>query len=143
MLNKLIEKLYEDRMTGAVPETVFKNLIQKYEEERIEKQQAVESLESRMAEFKENTISATAWARQIKKFTDLEKLDAEILITLIDRIVVSEAAVIDGERVHEIQVIYNHVGDMGWLVFTESANETIGADYAEPGRRGAAHAKVI
>ncbi|MDR2569585.1 MAG: recombinase family protein [Oscillospiraceae bacterium] len=115
MLNKLIEKLYEDRITGAVPETVFKNLIQKYEEERVEKQQAIKSLESRMAELKENTISATTWARQIKQYTELEKLDVEILMTLIDSIIVSEAKVIDGERVHEIQIIYNHVGDVNWL----------------------------
>jgi hypothetical protein len=123
MLEKLIEKLYEDRLTGAVPETVFKNLIQKYEEERIKKQQAVKALESRMSHFKENSVSATAWAKQIKKFAELEELDAETLILLIDKILVYEAKIIDGVRMHEVQVIYNHVGDMNWLSPTYDTSE--------------------
>ena len=121
MLNKLIEKLCEDRVTGVVPETVFKNLVHKYEEERIDKEQAVKSLETRMANLNENTSTVTAWAKQIKQYAKLEEPDAETLMMLIDKIVVSEAQIIDGERVHEIQIVYNHVGDMTWLNQVEAS----------------------
>jgi hypothetical protein len=103
MLEKLIEKLYEDRVTGTVPESVFKNLIQKYEQERIERQQAVKSLETRIANIKSNSDNAVMWAKQIKQHTKLETLDAGTLLTLIDKIIVSEAQIIDGERVCHVK----------------------------------------
>ena len=114
-LDKLIENLYEDKVTGIIPETVFKQLIQKYEQERIERQQSVKSIEQRMSEIKGNTSNATLWAKQIKQFTTLEKLDADTTYLLIDKILISEPKMIDGVKVCEIKIIYNHVGDMEWL----------------------------
>ena len=125
MLDKLIEKLCEDRITGTIPETVFKNLIHKYEQERIERQQSVKTLESRLAGIKENSVNATMWAKQIKQFTKLEQLDAETLLMLIDKVIVHEPQTIDGMRVCEIQIVYNHVGDMDWLA---GLGETASAD---------------
>jgi hypothetical protein len=125
MLDKLIEKLYEDRVNGTVPETVFKSLIQKYEQERVERQQLVKNLEKSIVNIKENNNNAALWARQIKQFSKVETLDAEILLMLIDKIIVSEAKIIDGERVCEIKLVYNLVDSVDWLTDT---GETAGME---------------
>jgi hypothetical protein len=48
----------------------------------------------------------------IKRYTQLETLDSEILLLLVDKIVVSEAQIIDGKRVCEVHVFYNYVGNI-------------------------------
>lgn len=118
-LDLLIESLYEDRVTGVVPETVFKNLIQKYERERVDRLKTVETLEKRISSIKQNTDNAATWARLIKQYTELEVLDSETLLTLIDKIIVGESEVIDGERVRDVKIEYNYVGDLDRLELSE------------------------
>jgi hypothetical protein len=130
MLDKLIEKLYEDRVNGAVPETVFKNLIQKYEQERVERQEAAKNLEKRIESVRQNNNNAATWAKQIKQYRELETLDAEILLRLIDKIIISEPEVIDGVRICDIKIVYNLVGNLDWLTETGEIAEIAGTEVA-------------
>ena len=49
-LERLTQALYEDKVLGTVPEAVFKNLMTKYEAERVEKQSLVQELKKRLAD---------------------------------------------------------------------------------------------
>ena len=124
MLDKLIAKLYEDRLTGAVPEAIFHNLIQKYEQERVSRLQAAENLDSKISAIREDTEGANTWARLIKRYAGLEALDAETLLILVDRIIVSEAQKVNGRRVRDVEIIYNYVGNVDWLEETGEAERT-------------------
>ena len=116
MLDKLIDKLYEDRATEAIPETTFKRLIEKYEEERIERQKAQKDLELRIASLNAESNNTALWVKQIKRYTDTETLDAEMLLQLIDKIIVEEALKLGHKRrVYRVQIIYNYVGDLAQL----------------------------
>jgi len=114
-LDLLIESLYEDRVSGVVPKSLFKRQIQKYEQERVERLQTVESLETRIKAMKQNTDNAQTWTKLMKQYTKLETLDAETLLLLIDKILVGETQIIDGKRVRDIQIVYNYVGDVNRL----------------------------
>lgn len=111
-LNIFIEKLYEDRVNGIVPEDFFRRQLEKYEQERIDRVQTVESLEKKIAEIKLKTNNVGTWARQIKQYAGLETLDSEILLLLVDRIVVAEAQKIDNKRICDVRVFYNYVGNI-------------------------------
>ena len=93
---------------------MFKNLIEKYEQERIERTNNVKNLEIRIASIQQNSDNAVRWAKLIKQYASLETLDAGILLLLINRIIASEATVIDGKRVCDIKIEYNHVGNVDW-----------------------------
>lgn len=114
-LDLLIENLYNDRVTGVVPEDMFKRFVAKYEQERIDRLQSVETLTKRIQAIKQNTDDASAWANLIKRYTQLETLDCETLRLLIDRIVIGESRMEDGERVRDVKIIYNYVGDVDAL----------------------------
>ena len=111
-LDLIVENLYEDRVTGVVPESMFKRQIQKYEQERVDRLQAVETLESRIRTMKQNTDNASTWATLMKRYTKLETLDSETLLLLIDKIVVHEAQIIGNKRICDIRIVYNYVGDV-------------------------------
>jgi DNA invertase Pin-like site-specific DNA recombinase len=120
-LNRFIEKLYEDRVNGVVPEEFFKRSIQNYEKERIERQQTVEALKSKIEKARKQTANAETWTKLIRPYTRLEKLDSEILLTLIDRITVGKPLTEDGSRVCDISIDYNYVGNVDWLTDTLAA----------------------
>jgi hypothetical protein len=104
-LDLLIENLYEDKVTGIVPEGMFIRQIQKYERERTERLQSSETLEQRIKSTQGDIHGASTFYRQ---YTEPETLDSEALLLLIDRITVGEAQVIDGRRVCGIQIVYNY-----------------------------------
>ena len=116
MLDKLIDKLYEDRANATIPETTFKRLIEKYEEERIERQKHQKDLESRIASLSADTNSISLWVKQIKRYTDTETLDAEMLLQLIDKIIIEEPLKRGSrQRIYRIKIVYNYVGDLAKL----------------------------
>jgi DNA invertase Pin-like site-specific DNA recombinase len=89
-LDKLIEKLYEDRLAGIVPETTFKDFVQKYERERLDCKKAISKLEIKLTKFGENENEASKWAKEIRRFARLETLDLQIVLNLIERIEIGE-----------------------------------------------------
>ena len=65
-LDLLIENLYNDKVTGEITADMFKRLSSKYEKERVDRQQSVETLEKRIADIKENSDNAETWVKLIK-----------------------------------------------------------------------------
>lgn len=115
MLDKLIEKLYEDRVTGTVPEATFRDLIQKYEGERVSRRETAKELEIRIQSMRESECGVLQWARQIKECTRLETLDTQTLLMLVERIEVSDAAQTGSRPVRDIKILYRFVGDLNEL----------------------------
>ena len=111
-LDKLLAKLYEDRLTGVIPETAFRSLMEKYERERVERSQTAESLKMRVAAIRQNADCVSAWAKLIRRHTEVEILTPELLLRLVDKIVVSDARKENGIRVCDVKIIYNYVGDL-------------------------------
>ncbi|MCL2698408.1 MAG: recombinase family protein [Oscillospiraceae bacterium] len=110
-LDLLIENLYEDKVSGLIPASLFKRQIMKYEQDRTACQQSIETLKQRIESVKLNTGNASNWSEIIKKYTLLETLTPEILFLLIDKIIIGEAEIVEGKRVCDVKIIYNYVGN--------------------------------
>ncbi len=111
-LERLMQNLYEDKCSGAVPLTVFQTLMQKYEAERAEKAAAMPELESKVKMQTANKQDAGRWTDIISQYTEITKLDEIILFELVDRIEVGDTEIIDGQRICEIRVFYRYVGNV-------------------------------
>jgi len=114
-LDTLIECLYEDKLSGLVPDSLFKRLIQKYEQERLERTRASAVLEKRISRVKPMAGTASGWVNLVKQYTRLETLDTEMLIMLIDKIIIGETQMVGGRRICDIRIIYNHIGEINRL----------------------------
>lgn len=111
-LERLMQNLYEDKCSGAIPQSVFQTLMRKYESERAEKADALPELERRLKAHMENRQDAGCWTEIIRQYTEITKLDESILFALVDRIEVGEARKIDGVRVCDVKVYYRYVGNV-------------------------------
>ena len=121
-LDMTIESLYSDRVTGVVTEDMFKRYVAKYEQERIDRLNTVGTLETRIKSIKQNADNAATWARLIKQHTELETLDSETLLALVDKIIVGESRIIDGQRIRDINIEYRYVGDIDKLEICEDVD---------------------
>jgi hypothetical protein len=126
-LDRIVESLYSDRVTGVVSEDMFKRYAAKYEEERADRQKSVETLESRVRKIMQSTDDAESWVKHIKRYTELKTLDAETLLPLIEKIIVGESELIGNERVREVKIIYRYVGDVERLTLCDNNGEAVTA----------------
>ena len=48
----------------------------------------------------------------VRKYTGMQELTPEIVATLIDRIEIGQAKMVDGVKKQEIKIIYNFIGNI-------------------------------
>ncbi len=110
-LDKIIKKLYEDNALGKITDKRFASLSGEYEKEQQELTEKLDSLREKVQSVKENANKAQQFLGFIRKYTDIETLDAKILNELIDKIEVHHKTVNEaGEKVQNIEIYYKFVG---------------------------------
>lgn len=106
-LDRLVQALYEDKVLGNIPETTFKTLIGKYEDERMEKAEVVEKLTASLEASEKSQGNIDAYIESIKKYVAVEQLDREMLLELINCIDVGEVIKENGKTSQEVRIHYN------------------------------------
>ncbi|MFT9078540.1 recombinase family protein [Ethanoligenens sp.] len=109
-LDRLISSLYEDKVRGAIPESVCVGLMQKYEAERKEKTAQAHGLEEKIAASAQNEREVDSFLAAIKKYVAVEQLDREMLLELINYIEVGERFIKGNQKYRKITIHYNFVG---------------------------------
>ena len=86
-------------------------LAQKYQQEQAELETRLETLTAQLASTKEQEDGIHKWMDLIKQFSSPSELTADMLNTLIEKILVHEAVKDEnGNRTQEIEIIYRFVG---------------------------------
>lgn len=90
-VDRLFAKMYEDWANGRITEYNFNMMSQKFQTEQQELDERIEKLETDLATEKETVDNAKKWIALIKQFSIPTELTAELLNTLVEKIVVHEA----------------------------------------------------
>ncbi len=110
-VDNLFAKLYENWSTGRITEYNFNMLSEKYQGEQQELDEKIAQLKAAMSSEQQSMEDAHKWLALIRQYSDLTELDAELLNTLIEKIVVHEAVKeADGTRNQEIEIYYRFIG---------------------------------
>lgn len=109
-LDNLFSKLYEDNVSGKINDRNFKNLSAGYEKEQLELEERIDELSATIKKDRENDAYAEEFVQTIKEYADITELNAAMLHTLIDKIVVNDTEIINGEAVKRLDVYYKLVG---------------------------------
>jgi DNA invertase Pin-like site-specific DNA recombinase len=109
-LDRIIEQLYEDKATGALSDTRFRKLFDKYEAEQRTKEKTIAENSAEIVQMSANRKDASVWLELIRNYTDIQELDRVVLGELIEKITVGEAQVIDGVKHVEITIYYRFIG---------------------------------
>ena len=109
-IEKIIVKLYEEKVCGRIPEERFELLAKNYETEQAELKQKTEALKASLIAAKETDSSLAKFISLVRSYTEVKELTPEILNSFIDKIYIGKPERIDGKRVQEVKIVYKLVG---------------------------------
>ena len=99
-------------MCGVITPAAFSVLMQKSEQERLQKTERLDALLSETQQQEQEAAAMQRWSALIRKHLHIRELDRDTVDELIDRIEVGESAVVDGKRVRDIRIFYRFIGNV-------------------------------
>ncbi len=109
-LEKVLNKLYEDRALEKITEERYLAMNGEYEAEYSELKAQSAELLVKITETETAEQNAQIFSDLVEKYTDLKELNARILNELIDRIVIHEKEIINDEKHQMVEIYYKFVG---------------------------------
>ena len=107
-MDGLFAKMYEDWSAGRITEYNFNMLSERYQSEQRELDNKIQQLREEMEAAVQTAVDAEKWIELIKQCSNPTELTAELLNTLIEKIVVHEAVKNeDGSRKQSARLIKN------------------------------------
>ena len=111
-LDMIIQKLYEDNVTGKLTDKRFARLPASCEKEQGELKQSVKSLSAVVETAETQAVNIKSFLKIVKKYTEPAELPPDILHEFVDKILVRESDKSSGHRVQRIDVHYNFIGEI-------------------------------
>ena len=99
-------------MGGRLSADRFSRMLAQFETEQEALRSKCETLRVEINAARTTSDKAKQFIRVVKRFTEMQELTPEIVATLIERVEIGQAQVVDGEKKQEIKIVYNFVGDI-------------------------------
>ena len=110
-VDTLFAKMYEDWSAGRITEYNFNMLSEKYQGEQRELDAKIERLHEAVEAAAQTAVDAEKWIGLMKQYVNPTELTAELLNTLIEKILIHEAVKSeDGSREQEVEIFYRFIG---------------------------------
>ena len=112
-LDTIIQRLYEDNISGKISDERYAKMAASYEAEQRELEARIDELNTYIDAEMEMTENIASFLRQVQKYTEITELNATIVHEFIEKIVVYKATQDDaGHRIQHIRIYYNFLGDV-------------------------------
>ncbi len=110
-VDSLFVKMYEDWSAGRITESNFNLLSERYQAEQVELDAKITALKTAMESEKQSAEDAEKWVKLIRQYSEITELDAPLLNTLIEKILIHEGVKgPDGVREQEVEIFYRFIG---------------------------------
>jgi len=110
-LDDIIQRLYEDNISGKVSDERFAKMTTNYETEQHTLESRVAELKAAMTAENESSLNVDHFLALVRKYTDIQELTAEMIREFVERIYVYKAERVDGRRVQRIKIVWNCIGE--------------------------------
>ena len=111
-LDSIIQRLYEDHVTGKLTEERFTKLSRGYEQEQADLKSSVESLRELVSTMETEEVNIQSFLKIVRKYTEPTELTPLLLHEFVEKIVVHAPDRSNGRRVQQIDVHYNFIGEI-------------------------------
>ena len=103
----------------------FRNLSFNYDKEQQELKLKIEQLSKNIENTEKKDTDITQFISNVKKYTKIDHLTAEILNELIEKIVIHQQEKLNGKKTQEIDIYYRGVGIISFPVNMNNIEITI------------------
>lgn len=109
-IEKVLNKLYEDRVLEKITEERYLSMNSNYENEYNELKSKQSELKEQITQTETVEYNAKIFTDLIEKYINITELNARILNELIEKIVVHEKEIINDEKYQTVEIYYKFVG---------------------------------
>ena len=120
-LDHIIQRLYEDNVSGKLTDERFMKLSKSYEQEQRELQAQTTALAEQISVQEQKTLDLSRFMTQVRKHTNVTELTPILLNELVERIEIHAPDKSSGKRVQDIDIYFNFVGLIGKLDFAKTS----------------------
>lgn len=111
-IDEMFLKLYTDEAKGILSEQQFVKLTATMEQEQEENQRRLQELLRMLQQSDAQESEVRTFIREIRQYATIQELDETVLNRLLSRILVGEVKKVDGQKVQEVRIIYNFIGEI-------------------------------
>ena len=111
-IDDMFLSLYADKAKGILSEQRFMKLTATLEQEQEANQRQVKELSELMRHGDEQESDVRTFIREIRQYAAIEELNETVLHRLIHKVLIGEVKKIDGQKVQEVRIVYNFVGEI-------------------------------
>ena len=111
-IDEMFLNLYTDKAKGILSEQRFVKLTATMEQEQEENQRRLQELLRMLQQSDAQESEVRTFIREIRQYATIQELDETVLNRLISKILVGEVKKVDGQKVQEVRIVYNFVGEI-------------------------------
>ena len=111
-IDDMFLSLYTDKAKGILSEQRFLKLTAALEQEQEGNQRRLRELSDMERRSSEQESDVRAFLSEIRQCAAITELDETVLHRLIHKILVGEIQKVDGQKVQEVRIVYNFVGEL-------------------------------
>lgn len=104
--------LYTDKAKGILTEQRFMKLTAALEQEQEANQKRLHDLAVMQSRADAQKSEVRTFIKEIRRYAAIEELDESVLNRLISKILIGEVKKVDGQKVQEVRIVYNFVGEI-------------------------------
>ena len=112
ILDGIIQRLYEDNVSGKISDERFAKLSASYEEEQRTLEIRAAELKSLIDTEKEGAANVEGFLGIVRKYTDIQELTAEIIRAFVERIYVYQTEKKDDKKLQRVRIVWNFIGEL-------------------------------
>ena len=111
-IDNLFLKVYDDYAKSLLDEEKFKLVSQNYSNEQTKLKEKIKNLQTQIKETNKQEEGIDSFVNLIEQCLEIKELNAFVVNTLIDKVIVSEPKEINGEMCQNIKIVYNFIGEL-------------------------------
>ena len=111
-IDDMFLNLYTDKAKGILSEQRFMKLTAALEQEQEANQRQIKELSELMRHSDEQESDICTFIREIRQYAAIKELDETMLHRLINKVLIGEIKKVDGQKVQEVRIVYNFVGEI-------------------------------
>lgn len=121
-LSRITKKLYEDHACDLLDTDSYHKMLGEYQQEQKQLSERRSLIQSELDKKDQHLENVQKLSVVIKEYLNVEKLNANMLNQLIERIEIGHSITVDGLKQQEINIIYRFVGTTIKIQFYELEN---------------------
>lgn len=117
-IDAIIQRLYEDVVSGKLTDERFAKMSTAYEQEQKKLETDTAELRKTVEACETQTVNVKSFIKLVRSYIEPEQLTPDILHMFVEKVVIHEGDRSSGHRLQQVDIYYNFVGQIDMSVET-------------------------